>query len=175
MSGYFICFAIALLLGFYLGNRTGLYKKNNKPTTENISAVAEKPINDPRIRDIKRMLNEVKVKRGLTISINKSVMNALIEIANTPNWEKQIDNETIKNLHNIYIKWYNSQNQSNKVIGVAQAEGFNNKKYWKGTIEDYNKAVANNEIDENTEVNIIEYTGSIIAMDSDGQIDEYMD
>ena len=166
-----LSYAIIFLLGFCLGN----YKNDKKQTVKENLILPKKTINDPRIRDIKRMLNEVKVKRGLTISINKSVMNALIEIANTPNWEEQIDNETIKNLHNIYIKWHNSQNQSNKVIGVAQAEGFNNKKYWKGTIEDYNKAVANNEIDENTEVNIIEYTGSIIAMDSDGQIEEYMD
>ena len=100
---------------------------------------------------------------------------SLKEISKTDNWEEKIDNETIENLYKIYERWQRHiNNKPQKAIKVSGAGGFHKYEYWEGTMEEYKEALAKNLIDEFTDINIIEYTGEILAMDEEGQIEEYM-
>ena len=108
------------------------------------------------IDNIKEMLSEIQTTGTLNLPLNSTIINCLKEIANTPDWENQIDKETFTNLSKISKKWkiYNIKTQHN----VAKVSGthFKEVKHWEGTFEEYKKAIENNEIDENTEVSIID-------------------
>lgn len=132
------------------------------------------------LQNIESLLNYVKVHKKLPIKISKDILNSLIIIANTPEWYKQLDQETINNLNKIYDKWQTHINtkQDKAALKVGKAEGFERPKIWEGTWEEYKQACENNEIDENTKVYVYEddkdYHGTYIEIDENGEMEEYM-
>lgn len=133
------------------------------------------------LKNISDLLEYIKKYKRLPINLSREVLNALVVIAETPDWDKQLDEETITNLNKVYTKWQQHINtkQNKSAVKVAKAEGFERPKYWEGTWAEYEKACENNEIDENTKVEIIEddknYHGSWLSIDENGEIEEYMD
>lgn len=130
---------------------------------------------NPKIKSIKSMLKEVKTAGKLSINLSAPVLMSLKEIAKTPDWDKKIDSETIENLYKIYLRWNRQAKSNENIVGVSSAEGFNKNKYWEGTYEEYKQDMEKGLIDANTTVKIIEYTGSVITMDEEGQMEEYME
>ena len=148
-----------------------IFKKKETP-------IEEIPIH---LQNIKALLDYVKQYKKLPIRIPKDVLNSLIVITNTSEWYNQLDQETTKNLNKIYDKWqaHIKTKTNTQAIKVGKAEGFERPKYWEGTWEEYERACQNNEIDNNTKVEIIEdennYKGSWVSIDENGEIEEYME
>lgn len=129
----------------------------------------------PELQNIAKLLEEVKNTGTLPFKIDSDILENLKIIANTPNWHLMLHGEIINNLNKIYAKWQNVTNVSENVVGVSQIGGFEYNDYWQGTYDQYKKAKENKKINKNTKVNIIEYTGIILVMDEDGQMEEYME
>ena len=161
---YIASIFIAFIFGFFVG------KSINKS-----DAVVQSDITDNRIMAIKEMLAAVKKNKSLSLSLNKSVLKALIEIANTPNWESQINEETIVNLYDIYKRWINAKSSETDAITTKESGGFNYTKYWEGTWEEYLQARNAGDIDDQTKVVILTKTGSVLTMDENGEIEEFME
>lgn len=127
-------------------------------------------------KNIDLFLQDIKRKGKTPFKLEPEILKALIEIANTPNWYEKLDKEAIKNLELMFNKWqaYSKPKEQNKTVQkVGKANGF--KKYWSGTQEEYEEALKNGLIDENTEVSIYYYTGSKLQMQEDGSVQEYME
>lgn len=131
---------------------------------------------NPKIKCIYSMLQEIQSSGSLPINLSGAVLMSLKEIGKTPNWEQKLDNETIDNLYIIYQRWQKHlKGTTEQTVKTKNAGGFDIIKYWEGTIEEYEKALEDGVIDDNTKVSIIEDTGEFVAMDEDGQIEEYME
>ena len=167
MFGYIISFAIGFVIALIL------QKKPVKNNTLYDAVIQSKK--DCRIDKINEMLKAIKKNKTLHISVSKSVLAGLKELANTPDWNKNIDAETLDNLYKIYLKWQNSLSQPEPEIKTGKAEGFNYTSYWEGTWEEYLEARKNGEVDDQTRICIYKKTGSKIAMDDNGEITEYME
>lgn len=127
------------------------------------------------------LLEEVKAKKKLPIRLSKQVLESLIIIAKTKNWQKELDKETLGDLEKIYNKWQISlkrPSNKNKVASVSKAYGFDEPHYWEGTIKEYDIAKEKGLIKENTIISIImdekDYHGSYYSINEDGSTEEYM-
>ena len=131
------------------------------------------------LQNIAKLLEEVKNTGTLPCRISSDILENLKIIANTPNWHLMLKGEIITNLNKIYDKWQNSltvkNNNTREIQKTSTAGNFERRKYWEGTIEEYEEDLKNGLIDENTDVEIIKYTGSYIAMNNNGEIEEYME
>lgn len=166
-SIYLICILIAFILGLNVRN-----KHNQK---SDVKEILKTPPDDNRITDIKEMFKFIRKNKTLPLNLSREIIKALIEIANTPDWENKIDDETISNLHEIYCRWVNVKDEYAEAAKVSIGGGFNYTKYWEGTWEEFKQAKINGEIDEQTRAVILTETGATLAMDEDGQIEEYFE
>lgn len=126
------------------------------------------------------LINEIKINGKLPCEISPAVLHSLTIISKTPNWEEQLDDESLQNLNRIYDKWQRFL-RANKASTSHAGEAINMEipKYWEGTEEEYIIALEQGIIDENTKVEIItddkDYHGSWITRNADGSVTEYMD
>lgn len=127
------------------------------------------------------LINEIKLKGKLPCELSPTVLHSLTIIAKTPEWEKQLDDESIKNLNRIYDKWQRNVKASrvNTVQHVGAAGNMEEPKYWEGTEEEYFNALEEGIIDEDTIITIIaddkDYKGSWITRNADGSAEEVWD
>ena len=133
-----------------------------------------------KIENLDDLLNEIKLNNPLPAPLPDKIYSALKVIANTPDWKKQLDKETKKNLETIFFKWQKQLNKTNADLSTTSAAyGFKRPEYWEGTAEEYEIALQQGLINKNTIVNIIEsdkdYKGSWISVYEGGQIEEWMD
>lgn len=100
------------------------------------------------------LINEIKLKGKLPCELSPAVLHSLTIIAKTPEWEKQLDDESIKNLNRIYDKWQRHVKASrvNTVQHVGAAGNMEEPKYWEGTEEEYFNALEEGIIDEKNSI-----------------------
>lgn len=122
------------------------------------------------------LINEIKLKGKLPCELSPAVLHSLTIIAKTPEWEKQLDDESIKNLNRIYDKWQRHVKASrvNTVQHVGAAGNMDEPKYWEGTEEEYFNALEEGIIDEDTKVEIITPAGYTVRY-TDGTVEEVWD
>lgn len=141
-----------------------LFKKNN--INEQIP---------PEMVNIAKLLTEVKIKGSLPCKLPAGVLDNLIIIANTPNWHLMLQGEIITNLNKIYKKWQSSLNQDNATVHkVGKAENFERKRFWQGTFEEFEADLKAGKVTYNDDIHFIEYTGEMLVMDEDAQMEEIM-
>lgn len=176
---YFICSLIAFFSGIII---TIIFQKYVEIKIKRSPKQVNKKTKNmnPKINCINEMLWEIKKNGNLSINLSGAVLMSLKEISKINNWEEKIDNETMENLYKIYERWQRHlNNKPQKAVKVAAAGGFHKQKYWEGTLTEYKEAVENGLIDDFTDVEILEddenYHGSYLSIDSDGQIEEYME
>lgn len=126
------------------------------------------------------LIEEIKLKGKLPFKLSPAVLHSLTIISQTPDWENQLDDESLQNLNRIYDKWQRHiKAVQAQVQSAGEAVNMEVPKYWEGTEEEYFNALEQGIIDENTNVNIItddkNYHGSWISIDTDGQMEEYME
>lgn len=155
----------------------------NKTITLNTAKYSPKTNNLPKSDKFYKascLIEEIKTNGTLPIKISPAVLHSLTIISKTPNWEQQLDDESLDNLNRIYERWQRYVRGSNKeILHMEVAGNMEQPKYWEGTEEEYFKALEEGVIDEDTKVNIIidekNYRGSWITRNPDGSVEEYME
>lgn len=172
-----ILFFIGIICGFllhkYVKISFNIPIKTLKPKNNNVEKIYyfEK---GSKLDCINQLLNEIRDNKSLPIDISPVIMRSLKTIANTKNWDKKLDKESINNLYKIYNKWQQhiKAEQITSYSSAGKAEGFEELEEWEGTEEEYEKALANGIITPYTRVKI--YTNTYLTMKEDGSIEEYM-
>lgn len=154
---YLICCCVSFVIGCmasylfqkYVSVEVKIKKINVNP----------KMFEDARLQNIQIMLNEINHSGILPIKIPKAAEKSLMIIAKTKDWEKQIDEETIKTLNKIYNSWQMYLKNKGKISSGAKTVtggGFD-VDYWEGSEEEYQEALKNGKINENTKCRICQY------------------
>lgn len=178
-----------IVIGFIIGVlSTLLFTKNKQPVKTEIEPVAEiKPVEniDPRIIETRELINIVKNGQKIECYCNPKILKGIKLLASEPEWEKQIDDETLNILSGINIKrkeFIKSKKQNSNIkteIKINKENSHVKNKVWEGTEQEYIEASENGLIDEFTTVDIIEdesdYHGSWLVHNDDGSVEEYMD
>lgn len=138
------------------------------------SEIKPKVFTDPRLQKIQIMLEEIKRCGTIPVKIPKAAEKSLMLIAQTKDWDKQIDEETIKTLNKIYNSWQlhiesEKKTKLSKSQKVGEGEGFNN--YFEGTPEEYFDALRKGLINKNTHCTIYEKAGTY-EMNENGSWEE---
>ena len=172
---YFICcivsFALGSLTTYLISKYVSIEVKIKK------ADIKHKVFMDCRLQKIQTMLEEIKRCGTIPVKIPKAAEKSLLLIAQTKDWDKHIDEETIRTLNKIYNAWQmhiESEKKSKMERGqkVGKGEGFNN--YFEGTKEEYWDALRKGLINENTHCTIYEREG-LYEMNENGsweQIEE---
>ena len=130
---------------------------------------------DKKFYKAKILLTEIKRKGKLPIDLSPAILYSLTTIANTPNWDTQLDDESLHNLNRIYEKWQQHIKVGRaKAQVVGTAENMQQQDYWEGTEEEYLQALEDGLIDENTKVRIYESNGWLVQ-NADGTVEETWD
>ena len=103
---------VFLFTGIVIGSIIGvlstlLFTKNKQPVESEIEPVAEIKLVeniDPRIIEARELINIVKSGQKIECYCNPKILKGIKLLANEPEWEKQIDDETLNILSNINIK-----------------------------------------------------------------------
>ncbi len=74
-----------------------------------------------KIENLDDLLNEIKLNNPLPAPLPDKIYSALKVIANTPDWKKQLDKETKKNLETIFFKWQKQLNKTNADLSTTSA------------------------------------------------------
>lgn len=125
---------------------------------------------------INLLFEELKQKGSLPIRLSDEVVKSLLEIANTKDWHKSLDNQTINQIIHIYERWQRNINNtsSDKIVSTSAGGGFEQREYWEGTLEEYHIAKSKGIIKDNTDVRIVTYSNTHYIINEDGSIEEYM-
>lgn len=114
---------------------------------------------DPRINAISKMFSCLKKEGTIKANISKEVLESVKIIANEKKWEEKIDEESIDNLYTIYKMWQKNTLRITATTGkIGKCSNFTKEP------EDLEETIPEEE-----------YRGSWIVLDSDGQMEEYMD
>ena len=143
------------------------------------SVSSTKNIEDPKLQKAKILLDTIRKNGKLPIRLNPQVIKGLKVIANSNNWENEIDSETLNNIIKIYNTWQAAIKSANdkKVIKGLKGFGFEKPDIWEGTFEEYQKAIDNGIINENTKAYIIDNSApkQWITYNDDGSVEEWME
>lgn len=178
-----LIFLVGFILGLffnYLSNVKNLAGNNkiSKKQDENSEILSEN-IADPKLQKAKILLDIIRKNGKLPIRLNPQVIKGLKVIANSNNWENEIDSETLNNIIKIYNKWQAAIKAANdkKVIKGLKGFGFEKPDIWEGTFEEYQKAIDNGIINESTKVYIIDNSApkQWITYNDDGSVEEWME
>lgn len=185
MKFYFLGILSGIIISFiFIKLRQYQFKivvdKKKPQKTNSITKILKKesiPTFETKKDRVKYFLEQIKNGVTYTGILSPVVLNNLKVIANTPNWESQLDEETLNNLDAIFVKVSKDRTHNNK-IKVGESSGFDAPEIWEGTMEEYEIAKEQGIIKENTIVYIYEdennYRGSYIGINDDGSIEEYM-
>lgn len=174
-----ISFVLGIIFDRYILTRFKLVVKVEKNTPASINHPSPASTENKYFK-AESLINYVKTHDSLPIRISSSVLYGLKEIAKSPNWQAKIDEFTLENLNKIYDRLQRSLKPSQKTVQqVGETGNMEEQKYWEGTQKEYEKALENGLIDENTKVNILideeNYHGSWIEQKADGSVEEYME
>ena len=179
-----------IVIGIVIGVLGMLAFAKRKPvifekTEGKLAEVQEIEPVDSRILEVRELLSLVKNNKKIEYYINPKVLKGLKMLSNEPNWEQQIDDETLNILSDINIKrkkFVETQKLNSgtkKGIKIDKENSHVKNKVWEGTEQEYIEASENGLIDEFTTVDIIEdesdYHGSWLVHNDDGSVEEYMD
>lgn len=180
ISLYFLLFTAGTVFGylvtlFYKPDVTINFKITNKKSKKT-AARKQKNNELSKIDKAEILLNKIKKREHLPIRIPNNVLEGLKIIAKTSDWKNKIDDETLNNIERLYDKWQRNINSNVKqeVVKTSNSYGFDEPEEWTGTMDEYIKAKENGQIKPGTNVHIVEYTGTVLEMDNDGQIEEFM-
>lgn len=181
---YLICcivsFALGCLTTYLISKYISIEVKIKK------ADIKHKVFMDCRLQKIQTMLEEIKRCGTIPVKIPKAAEKSLMLIAQTKDWDKQIDEETIRTLNKIYNAWQmHIESEKKTKMGrgakTGDMQGYKKPK-WEGTYKEYLQAVPDGKITPDTEItitdedeNIEDYHGSWITMNDDGSIEEYME
>lgn len=150
-----ISFSIGIIFDKYILAHFKLVVKVEK----NNSTITNQPLptnSSNKYFKAESLINYVKTHDSLPIMVSSSVLYGLKEIAKYPNWQAEIDDFTLKNLNKIYDRLQRALKPSKKIVHqVGEAGNMEEPKYWEGTQKEYEEALENRLIDENTKVNIL--------------------
>ena len=137
--------------------------------------IKPKVFRDPRLQKIQIMLEEIKRCGTIPVKLPKAAEKSLMVIAQTKDWENKIDEQTLNTLNRIYNTWQmhvesEKKCKMSKGAQVTVGGGFE-KKYWEGTEEEYEEALKNGEIDENTTCRIYKL-GDSYTLNENGSWEE---
>ena len=97
-----------IVIGFIIGVlSTLLFTKNKQPVKNKVELVTvSKSVEnvDPRIIETRELINIVKSGQKIECYCNPKILKGIKLLANEPNWEQQIDDETLNILSDINIK-----------------------------------------------------------------------
>lgn len=171
------CF-ICCIISFFIGCISTFLFQKYVSIEFKIKKAEIKPqiFTDMRLQKIQLLLEEIKRNGRIPVKIPKAAEKSLMIIAQTKNWEKQIDEETIKTLNKIYNSWQMHIESEKKIckidkgVKTSGGGGFDSK-YWEGTEEEYYEALQKGIIDENTTCRIFKIAGSY-EMNENGSWEE---
>ena len=147
--------------------------------------IKHKVFTDTRLQKIQVLLEEIKRCGTIPIEVPKAVQKSLMVIANTKDWDTQIDEETIQTLNRIYNSWQlHIESEKHCKLGrgakTGEMQGFR-RKYYEMSQSEYEQALKEGKIEPQSVVTIIpendnEYKGSWLEMNLDtGEMEEYME
>ena len=163
-----LCFCIGWICSYLFQKYISIEFKIKKAN------IKHKIFTDNRLQKIQIMLEEIKRCGTIPIKIPKTAEKSLMLIAQTKDWDKQIDEETIKTLNKIYNSWQlhiksEKKTKLSRSQKVGEGEGFNN--YFEGTPEEYFDALRKGLINKNTHCTIYEKAGTY-EMNENGSWEE---
>ena len=174
-----ISFSLGIIFDKYILTHFKLVVKVEKNNTPITNQPLPTNISNKYLK-AESLINYVKTHDSLPIRVSSSILYGLKEIAKSQNWQAEIDDFTLENLNKIYDRLQRALKPSNKTVQqVGEAGNMEEPKYWEGTQKEYEEALENGLIDENTKVNILideeNYHGSWIEQKADGSVEEYME
>lgn len=174
-----VCFCIGWICSYLFQKYVSIEFKVKK------AEIKHKVFTDTRLQKIQIMLEEIKRCGTIPIKIPKAAEKSLMLIAQTKDWDKQIDEETIKTLNKIYNSWQlHIESEKHCELGrgtkTGEMQGFKRKEY-EITQAEYEQALKEGKIEPQSIVTIIpendnDYKGSWLEMNlNTGEMEEYME
>lgn len=186
-----IFFFTGLIIGLILGVlSTLLFFRNKKTPSPEVTKESDKnnicETIDPRIRETRELIDIVKKRQNLECYCNPKILKGIKLLSKEPDWERQIDDETLNILSDLnkrrkeYIKSQKKKSANNSVkIDKKHSHVSNSQKVWECTPQEYEQALQNGTIPEDVKIEIVEdpenYHGSWISIDENGEVEEYME